>query len=82
MAFEQAATVAAEPTNSFFDHQGLKLHYLDWGGDPTPRTFVLLHGGGVARVLNSVGNHRKPLTGEGQKINKKKFEKFRQIFAT
>jgi pimeloyl-ACP methyl ester carboxylesterase len=47
MAFEQAATVAAEPTNSFFDHQGLKLHYLDWGGDPTPRTFVLLHGGGA-----------------------------------
>jgi pimeloyl-ACP methyl ester carboxylesterase len=24
---------------------GLKLHYLDWGGDPGRRTFILLHGG-------------------------------------
>jgi pimeloyl-ACP methyl ester carboxylesterase len=47
MAHEQAATVATEPTNCFFDYQGLKLHYLDWGGDPNQRTFVLLHGGGA-----------------------------------
>ena len=47
MAYEQAATVATEPTNCFFDHEDLKLHYLDWGGDPKQRTFVLLHGGGA-----------------------------------
>jgi pimeloyl-ACP methyl ester carboxylesterase len=47
MAVEPAATVTAEPTNSFFDHEDLKLHYLDWGGDPRRRTFVLLHGGGA-----------------------------------
>ena len=47
MAHEQAATLAPEPTNSFFDHEDLKLHYLDWGGDPKSRTFVLLHGGGA-----------------------------------
>jgi pimeloyl-ACP methyl ester carboxylesterase len=47
MAFEQAATVATEPTNAFFEHAGLKLHFLDWGGDPKTRTFVLLHGGGA-----------------------------------
>ena len=47
MAYEQAATVATEPTNAFFEHAGLKLHYLDWGGDPKKRTFVLLHGGGA-----------------------------------
>ena len=48
MASEQAATVATEPTNSFFTSDaGLKLHYLDWGGDPKQRTFLLLHGGGA-----------------------------------
>ena len=48
MAQEQAATVATEPTNCFFvSDTGIKLHYLDWGGDPTLRTFVLLHGGGA-----------------------------------
>jgi pimeloyl-ACP methyl ester carboxylesterase len=41
---ERAATATAEPTSRFFDADGLKLHYLDWGGDPR-RTFVLLHGG-------------------------------------
>jgi pimeloyl-ACP methyl ester carboxylesterase len=41
---ERAATAAAEPTSRFFDADGLKLHYLDWGGDPR-QTFVLLHGG-------------------------------------
>jgi len=48
MAQEQAATVTTEPTNCFFESDaGLKLHYLDWGGDPKIRTFVLLHGGGA-----------------------------------
>jgi pimeloyl-ACP methyl ester carboxylesterase len=45
MAHEQAATVLAEPTHQYVEVAGLKLHYLDWGGDPNKRTFVLLHGG-------------------------------------
>jgi pimeloyl-ACP methyl ester carboxylesterase len=47
MTSESAATVAAGPTNCFFDFDGLKLHYLDWGGDAKLRTFLLLHGGGA-----------------------------------
>ncbi len=47
MAHEQAATVLAEPTHRYFEVEGLKLHYLDWGGDPKKHTFVLLHGGGA-----------------------------------
>lgn len=45
MGHEQAATAVAGPTNRYFDARGIKLHYLDWGGDPEERTFVLLHGG-------------------------------------
>lgn len=45
MGHEQAATAVAGPTNRYFEAIGLKLHYLDWGGDADERTFVLLHGG-------------------------------------
>ncbi|HKA01243.1 MAG TPA: alpha/beta hydrolase, partial [Candidatus Solibacter sp.] len=45
MTREQAATVWTEPTSRFVEVDGLKLHYLDWGGDPEKRTFLLLHGG-------------------------------------
>lgn len=45
MAQHQAATVLTEPTHRTFEIDGLKLHYLDWGGDPDKHTFVLLHGG-------------------------------------
>src|ERR1700722_20196014 len=45
MAHEQAATVITEPTHRYVETAGLKLHYLDWGGDSGKRTFVLLHGG-------------------------------------
>lgn len=45
MGHQQAATAATEPTSRFFELNGLKLHYLDWGGDPDKHTFVLLHGG-------------------------------------
>ncbi len=45
MAQEQAATVLTEPTHRYVEVEGLKLHYLDWGGDAGKRTFVLLHGG-------------------------------------
>ena len=47
MAHQQAATAIAEPTHQYFNADGLKLHYLDWGGDPDKMTFVLLHGGGA-----------------------------------
>jgi esterase len=45
MASQVAATAAAEPTDNFVTLNGLKLHYLDWGGDPDQGTTVLLHGG-------------------------------------
>jgi pimeloyl-ACP methyl ester carboxylesterase len=42
---EQAATArAAEPTSRFAEINGIRLHYLDWGGT-APRTIVLAHGG-------------------------------------
>jgi pimeloyl-ACP methyl ester carboxylesterase len=63
MAQHQAATVLAEPTHRNFETEGLKLHYLDWGGDADKHTFVLLHGGaahahwwdGVAPLLTPYG---------------------------
>ena len=63
MAHEQAATVLAEPTHRYVEVAGLKLHYLDRGGDSDKRTFVLLHGGaahahwwdGVAPLLTPYG---------------------------
>lgn len=45
MAQQQAATVLTEPTHRYVEVEGLKLHYLDWGGTSVKRTFVLLHGG-------------------------------------
>ena len=63
MAQQQAATVLTEPTHRYLEVDGRKLHYLDWGGDPDKRTFVLLHGGaahahwwdGVAPMLTPYG---------------------------
>ncbi|HXW84678.1 MAG TPA: alpha/beta hydrolase [Candidatus Binataceae bacterium] len=45
MELEQAATADAEPTSRYLELEGLKLHYLDWGGDSRQHTFLLLHGG-------------------------------------
>ena len=63
MANQQAATVLTEPTHQYVEVEGLRLHYLDWGGDPGKHTFVLLHGGaahahwwdGVAPLLTPYG---------------------------
>ena len=63
MAQQQAATDLSEPTHRYVEVEGLKLHYLDWGGDPDKHTFVLLHGGaahahwwdGVAPLLTPYG---------------------------
>jgi len=45
MPHESAATAEAEPTSLFAEINGLKLHYLDWGGAAGARTIVLCHGG-------------------------------------
>ena len=45
MNYPQAATAEAEPTSRFAQIGGLKLHYLDWGGDAARRTILLVHGG-------------------------------------
>jgi len=45
MAYQQAATAWPEPTSRFVEVDGVKLHYLDWGGDSGKHTFLLLHGG-------------------------------------
>jgi len=40
-----AATAEPEPTSQFVEVNGLKLHYLDWGGDAAKHTMLLCHGG-------------------------------------
>ena len=45
MQHGHAATASAEPTSRFAEIHGLKLHYFDWGGDPSKRTILLCHGG-------------------------------------
>lgn len=45
MASTVAATATAEPTSNFVTLNGIRLHYLDWGGDPGQGTIVLVHGG-------------------------------------
>src|SRR5262249_34863980 len=45
MASSGAAAAAAQPASNFVTLNGLKLHYLDWGGDPAKGTIVLIHGG-------------------------------------
>ncbi|MGA2411019.1 MAG: alpha/beta hydrolase, partial [Candidatus Binataceae bacterium] len=42
---DQIAAAATQPASRFADVNGLRLHYLDWGGDPLQRTILLVHGG-------------------------------------
>src|SRR5712692_2957355 len=44
MRNEPAVTADAEPTSHYVRLGGIKLHYLDWGGDSS-RLLILLHGG-------------------------------------
>ena len=37
-------TTSLEPKSCFYDSQGLRLHYVDWGNDTAPPV-ILLHGG-------------------------------------
>ena len=34
----------AEPAGRFYDSQGLRLHYADWGNETAP-PLILIHGG-------------------------------------
>ncbi len=45
MASHVAATAAPTPAGKYVTLNGIKLHYLDWGGDPSKGTTVLIHGG-------------------------------------
>ncbi len=40
-----SAAAHTDPADHFVDVNGLKLHYLDWGGD-SPRNLLLVHGQG------------------------------------
>jgi pimeloyl-ACP methyl ester carboxylesterase len=63
MKAEPAATAESGPTSRYYSCDGVRLHYLDWGGDRSSRTFILLHGGsahahwwdGVAPILSAHG---------------------------
>ena len=36
--------MTAEPADRFYESQGLRLHYVDWGNDAAP-PLILVHGG-------------------------------------
>jgi pimeloyl-ACP methyl ester carboxylesterase len=42
---EQATAASPAPIDRFAEVDGLRLHYVDWGGNPRKQTIVLLHGG-------------------------------------
>jgi len=42
---EASSASASAPINRFAQVDGLKLHYLDWGGDSQRHTILLVHGG-------------------------------------
>jgi len=49
---------AVLPEDKWVNVGGLRLHYLDWGGDRTKRTLVLMHGiGGHAHTFDSLAPH-------------------------
>jgi len=45
MAFESVSIQQTPPTDHFITLNGLRLHYVDWGGDAARDTLLLLHGG-------------------------------------
>ena len=36
--------MTAEPADRFYESQGLRLHYVDWGNEAAP-PLILVHGG-------------------------------------
>src|SRR5579885_2965443 len=45
LSMEQAAAQSPAPRDHFVEVGGLRLHYVDWGGDSRKHTILLLHGG-------------------------------------
>ncbi len=46
------------PEDKFVFANGLRLHYLDWGGDKTKKPFIFMHGiGGNAHGFNQLAPH-------------------------
>ncbi|MBI4311357.1 MAG: alpha/beta hydrolase [Chloroflexi bacterium] len=46
------------PEDKFVTANGLRLHYLDWGGDKTKKPFILMHGiGGNAHAFDTFAPH-------------------------
>lgn len=45
LIMEQAVTENPASIDRFAEVDGLRLHYVDWGGDPRKQTILLLHGG-------------------------------------
>ena len=39
-----APPLSAGPTDRFYESQGLRLHYADWGNEAAP-PLILIHGG-------------------------------------
>jgi pimeloyl-ACP methyl ester carboxylesterase len=46
------------PQDKFVFANGLRMHYLDWGGDTTKKPFILMHGiGGHAHAFDKFAPH-------------------------
>lgn len=45
LVMEQAAAQSLAPFDRYLEANGLRLHYVDWGGDPRKQTILLMHGG-------------------------------------
>ena len=60
-----AATAKVEPINHFVEINGLKLHYLDWGGDPGKHTLRIRYFGAHLSAPERV-TYRYRLDGQDQ----------------
>ena len=46
------------PQDKFVNARGLRMHYLDWGGDTTKKPLILMHGiGGHAHAFDTFAPH-------------------------
>ena len=46
------------PQDKYVEANGLRMHYLDWGGDTTRKPFILMHGiGGHAHAFDAFAPH-------------------------
>jgi pimeloyl-ACP methyl ester carboxylesterase len=64
--------MTAEPADRFYESQGLRLHYVDWGNETAP-PLILVHGGldhcrnwdAIARNAAAFPCHGPDLRGHG-----------------